>query len=179
MNASRTPASAPYRIAPLVLSVAVAALIATGCKKKEEDPATAPPAASTASEPAPAVVPQAAPDAAPAPQVSVTSVTLGTETGPDLKIVAPKTSFAPKDKVIASVVTSAGDPSLALSGKLTAKWTYQDGQVVSEEPKVLNFTGQGVSAFEISMPDGLPAGNYTLEILLNDKVAQTTTFTVQ
>lgn len=174
MNASRTHATASFRVAPLVLSVAIAALVATGCKKKEE-PAPAPPPAAT--EPAPA--PAAAPEPAPAPQVSVTSVTLGTETGPDLKIVAPKTSFAPKEKVIASVVTSAGDPALAMSGKLTAKWTYQDGQVVSEEPKVMNFTGEGVSAFEISMPDGLPAGNYTLEILLNDKVAQTTTFTVQ
>lgn len=174
MNASRPHAPASRRIAPLVLSVAVAVLIATGCKKKEE-PVPAPAAEATAPAPAPA----AAPEPVPAPQVSVTSVTLGTETGPDLKIVAPKTTFAPKDKVIASVVTSAGDPALAMSGKLTAKWTYQDGQVISEEPKVLNFTGEGVNAFEISMPDGLPAGSYTLEILLNDKVARTMTFTVQ
>ena len=51
--------------------------------------------------------------------------------------------------------------------------------MVSEEPKVINFTGQGVSAFEISMPDGLPTGNYTVEVLVNDKVAQSRNFTVQ
>ena len=169
MNASRT-----LRITPVLLSITVAALIATGCKKKEE-PAPAPPPA--AAEPAPA--PAVAPAAAPAPSVSVVSVDLGSETGPDMKVVSPKTTFAPKDKVIASVVTSTSDPAIAMSSKLTAKWTYQDGQVVSEEPKVINFTGQGVSAFEISMPDGLPTGTYTLEVLMNDKVEQTRTFTVQ
>lgn len=174
MNASRPSPATQFRLAPVLLSVAVAAVVATGCKKKEEPAPVAPPAATT-----PAPMPSITPEAAPAPTVSVVSVDLGTETGPDLKIATPKTTFAPKDKVIASVVTSTGDPATALSAKLTAKWTYQDGQVVSEEPKVINFTGQGVSAFEISMPDGLPTGNYTVEVLVNDKVAQSRNFTVQ
>lgn len=173
MNASRTLPHRTLRITPVLLSIAIAALIATGCKKKEE-PAPAPPPAAAEPAPAPSITPEA-----PAPSVSVVSVDLGTETGADMKVVSPKTTFAPKDKVIASVVTSTSDPAVAMTGKLTAKWTYQDGQVVSEEPKVINFTGQGVSAFEISMPDGLPTGTYTLEVLMNDKVEQTRTFTVQ
>ena len=169
MNASRS-----FRTAPIALAVAIAALAVVGCKKKEE-PVVAPPAA-TEPAPTPSITPT---EQAPVPTVSVVSVDLGTATGPDLKITAPATTFAPKDKIMASVATKTSDPALSLSSKLTAKWSYQDGQVVSAEPKVITFTGEGAHVFEISMPDGFPQGNYTLEILLNDKVVQTKAFTVQ
>ena len=168
MNASRS-----FRTAPAALAVAIAALAVVGCKKKEE-PVAAPPAMT---EPAPA--PSITPEAAPAPKVSVVSVDLGTATGPDMKVTDAKTTFAPKDKIVASVATMTSDPTVNIAAKLTAKWSYQDGQVVSEDPQPISFTGGGTSVFEISMPDGFPQGNYTLEILLNDKVVQTRTFTVQ
>ena len=49
--------------------------------------------------------------------------------------------------------------SAAANGAMLAsKWTFQDGQTVSEETKTLNTTGPGVATFSISKPDGLPAG---------------------
>lgn len=169
MNASRT-----FRIAPAALAVAIAALVAVGCKKKEE-PAPAPPAAT---EPAPAPAPVEAPPA-PAPTAAVTAVDFGSETGADLKLTAAKTTFGPKDRIIASVSTATSDPAATISGALKVRFTFQDGQLVHEDTQVFNFAGTGTNNFEIKNPAGWPVGTYTVEVSLNDQVVQSKTFTVQ
>ncbi len=160
------------------LNIAIAAalfgsLALVGCKKKEE--AAAPPPA--ASEPAAPATPAPAP--APAATASVTSVDLGSAIGADMKVATPSTTFAPKDTIYASVATSTSDPTASVPGKLVAKWTYQDGQVVNEEPKDLSLSGPGATEFHISKPDGLPAGKYKVEISLDGNVVQSKDFEVK
>jgi hypothetical protein len=144
----------------------------SGCKKKEEPVPTPPATTDVAPPPAPAPAPVAA-------TASVTGVDLGTAVGSDMKVTAPKTEFAKNDTIIAAVSTHTSDAMASVPGALSAKWTYQDGQVVNEESQNLTFAGHGVTDFRISKPDGFPAGNYKVEISLDGVVAQSKDFTVK
>jgi hypothetical protein len=153
----------------LVLATALVGSIAlVGCKKKEE-PVITPPAAET---PAPAPM-----EPAPAPAATTTtvsSVDLGNTIGADNKIASPISTFATSDKVYASVASDGPN-----AGKLSAKWTHIDSnQTVHEESKDIP-AGPQVTQFEISKPDGWPAGKYKLEVSLDGAVVQTREYEVK
>lgn len=153
--------------ATLVVALA-GALALSACGKKEE-PAPPPPAAT----PAPAPVAPAAP--APAP-VAVASVDLGNAVDADgKKISSATTAFSSKDTIYAAVSTTGSAPTATLK----AKWTYQDGQLVSESEQTLAPNGAELTTFHISKPDGWPAGNYKVEILLDGTSVATKDFSVQ
>jgi len=155
------------------LIVALAgALALSACGKKEEPAPPPPPAAAPAPAPAPAAPPPA-PAAAP---VTVASVDLGSAVDASTqKVTTPTTAFGSKDTIYAAVSTTG----TASSAKLTAKWTYQDGQTVNESSQTIVPTGAAVTAFHISKPDGWPAGNYKVEVSLDDKSAATKDFSVK
>lgn len=154
----------------LPLSAALATTLAlSACKKPEP----APPPAPAATAPAPA------PMEAPAATASVVSVDLGNSVGEDKRVAAPATTFAPNDTIYASVVTSTSDAAATVAGNLAAKWTYQDGQTVKDEGHDINFSGDGATVFGISMPGGLPTGQYKVEISLDGNVVQSKDFEVK
>ena len=162
-----------------VLLPLAAALIATlalaGCKKKEayETPTTsAPPAAATM--PAPAPMPSAVATA------SVTSVDLGKAAGADMKITAPTSSFATKDKIIAAVATHVGDAMATVPAKVGAKWTHVDSsQTVNEEARDVQLKGDQTWDFEITNSNPWPTGKYRVEVMLDGKVVQSRDFEVK
>jgi len=157
------------------LNAAIAATLATGialagCKQNDtasDTMATTPPPATT--EPAaPAMQ-----DTAPAPAgVTVTTVDLGNAVGADNRVTAPATSFAGTDTIHASVASDGA------GGNLTARWTFEDGQVVDTQDKTIP-AGAQVTDFSISKPDGWPAGHYRLEVMNNGMVVQTREFDIQ
>ena len=152
----------------LVLATALAGSIAlVGCKKKEE-PVITPPAAET---PAPAPT---EPAPAPAATTTVSSVDLGNAIGADNKIASPISTISTSDKIYASVASAGPN-----AGKLSAKWTHIDSnQTVHEESKDIP-AGPQVTQFEISKPDGWPAGKYKLEVSLDGAVVQTREYEVK
>lgn len=158
------------QVSQIVLAAVIGSVALVGCKKKEEAVVMPPP---VAVEPAPAPMPVAV------ASVAVTGVDLGTAVGADMKVTAPATTFAPKDTIIAAVSTSTSDPAGTVAGKLGAKWSFQDGQVVNEETKDVNFMGSGATDFQISKPDGWPTGKYKLEVMLDGNVVQTREFEVK
>jgi hypothetical protein len=107
----------------------------------------------------------------------VTAVNLGTALGPDSRVAAGSdtNTFRPTDTVYASVATEGA----ATGSTLTARWTYEDGQVVDETTQTISASGAAVTEFHISMPGGLPAGQYQLELLLNGRSVERRSFTVQ
>ena len=172
-----------------LLAVALLAGIAlAGCKKQELAPsegATAP-GASTAATPAPAMPPASATAAPPAAgtvgnpmgaaagtPLVISSVDLGNAVGADNKVTKPGSSFAKTDTIHASVATDGQKAST-----VTARWTFQDGQVVHTEDKSVP-SGPQVTDFSISKPDGWPAGDYKLEVLVDGNVAQSKDFSVK
>ena len=159
-------------MATLAAMLGAAALV--GCKKKEEPVAPPPVATDT--------VPGALPtDTAPvAATASVSGVDLGNAVGADMRVTAPMTSFATTDTIYAAVATNTSDPTATVPGKLGVKWTHVDsGQTVHEETKDITFSGDGVTNFQISKPDGWPAGKYRVEILLDGTTVQTREFDVR
>ena len=153
-----------------LLAAGLAAAVAlAGCKKDEPvlDPnaGTTPPM----NEPAGPSMPETTAPAA----MTVTTVDLGTEVGEDNRITVPASSFSAGDTIHASVGTDGN-----VGGNLTATWTYQDGQVVDTQDKVVP-AGAQTTDFSISKPDGWPTGQYKLEISTGGMVVQTREFTIQ
>ncbi|HUP92320.1 MAG TPA: hypothetical protein VM074_08740 [Solimonas sp.] len=134
------------------------ALVLSGCHRSE--PAKAP-----------AQVP------APSSQASarVTDITLGRSLTADKAIADRTDSFRPADTIYVAVRTEGS----AASAELQARWTYQDGQLVEEARQTVAPTqGGAMTEFHVSKPDGWPAGNYKVEILLDGQAAQSREFKV-
>lgn len=149
----------------LAAATCAAALALTACGKQQEQ---APPAAQA---PAPAA-PMPAPAAMP---VHVVMIDLGSAIGADKKVTAPKTTFAPTDTIYAAVSTEGSAPSATLH----AKWTYQDGQTVSESDATIQPSGPAVTEFHIAKPGGFPEGKYKVDISLDGVPATSKDFDVK
>jgi len=143
-----------------------AALALSACGKKEE-PKSAPTPA-----PAPAPVP------APAPAgIAVSGMTVGKSIGADKKVTAATEAFAKDDTMYVSVATTGSG-----TAKLDAKWTYRKGDkvaVVKEDSMTINASGPATNEFHVSKPDGWPAGDYEVEVMLDGKSAGSKKFTVK
>lgn len=160
------------RIPTLIALPLLATFVLAGCKKDE----TPPPVATPAPAPAPAPAPPPAPVPATA---SVADVMVGSELDAEGKVSQTDTQFDPKQTITASVTTATSDPAATVAGTLGVKWLFEDGQVVNEESKSFNFAGPGVTNFQISKPDGWPAGRYTLEVSLDGVKVATREFAVK
>jgi hypothetical protein len=127
------------RLAALLL----APLLLLACGRSEKnDEAAAPPVSS-----------------APSP-FQVSRIEMGTAIGPDKRVTAPTRLFTAGDTIYASVITDGNSPPVTL----TARFSFEDGQVVSEVSQEIAPAGPAASEFHISNPDGWPQGRYRVEI---------------
>jgi hypothetical protein len=144
----------PRRV--LTALVCLAFPLALAACRRQEAPAPPP-----APPPAPAV--QAPAPSTPAP-FRVTGVQTGKAIGLDKRVTAPTTVFATTDPTIyVSVASDGSSPGM----NLTARWLFEDGQVVNETTLAMAPTGPTASEFQISKPDGWPVGRYKVQILAN------------
>ena len=148
----------------LCLCLAIA-LALFACQRSEETATTQPPAVSAPSNP---IAPPAA---------KITTIDLGNAISPDGRVSAgaAKTTFAPTDTIYVSVLTDRPPAGAELS----ARWTFEDGQLVSEGREQLTSSGDNATEFHISKPDGWPAGRYKVEIAMNGQPAGTREFEVR
>jgi hypothetical protein len=127
-------------------------MLLAACGTKEETTTTVTPAPAPAPEPA---------------GVSAGSVTLGKAVDADKKITTSADSFAKGDTIYASVDTTGSG-----TATLKAKWTYTKGAettTVEEQSQTIMPTGPATTEFHIQKPGGWPAGDYRVEIFLDDK----------
>ena len=147
---------------PLAAFVALSALSVLACRKEEE----LPPADSVAAAPAPA-------------PAAVTTIETGRHIGTDMRISDTATTFAPRDTLFVSVVTSNATGSNTLKGVLT----FQGGTVVDSATQVIaapvTAGGTSVTEFHWVKPGGWPVGDYTVEVWLDGQSAGTRTLTVK
>lgn len=124
-------------------------LAPTGCKKEE-----APAEADIEEQPA-------------GSSLVVADINIGRALGADSRVVEEEFPagpvFEPTDTIYVSVETTGSAPSATL----TARWTFEDGQVVDETSRSIAPSGPTVSEFHIAKPDGWPAGGYAVAILLD------------
>jgi len=137
-------------------ALALAVVLTTACTKSREAPAATGTTGSTAG-------------------VRVSRIDMGRSLTADKMINDKTESFKPNDTIYASVLTEGA----AATATLKARWTYQDGQAVTESTQTIAPTGDARTEFHISKPDGWPAGKYKLEVFLNDSSAATKDFEVQ
>jgi len=136
--------------ATLVRVAAMALVVTVGCKKKDEAPAVD---TTAMVAPAPAPAPAA---------LHVTGVETGKGLNADKTVKDDAHDFGVRDTVYVSVKTEG-----AGSGKLAAKFTYQDKQTVNETSQDINTTGDAYSEFHIQKKTAWPKGDYKVLITLN------------
>jgi hypothetical protein len=94
----------------------------------------------------------------------------------DGQSVADETSEFRTNEVFHALVTTEGT---ATGATITARWTFQDGQVVDETTQPISASGPSTTEFHVAKPSGWPAGNYKVEISLNGAAAQSKDFSVR
>lgn len=139
---------------------AALALVATTACKKKEVPAVDTTAAM-------------APEPAPAP-LHVTGVETGKGINDDKTVKDDAHDFGVRDTVYVSVKTEG-----AGSGKLAAKFTFQDGQTVNETSQDIAPTGDANHEFHIQKASPWPKGDYKVLITLNGDSAGTKDFSIK
>jgi hypothetical protein len=144
------------------IALTFAALIATGaCSKKDAAVDTQTAAGAIA-------------DSSASHRIAVADVALGKHIGADKQVTDATSDFARKDSIFASVHTTGDRPA-----KITARWTFQDGQVVDEHSESIAPKGDAYTEFHIAKSSGWPVGKYTLHVLLDGNESQTKDFTVK
>jgi hypothetical protein len=108
-------------------------------------------------------------------EIQVSKVDLGRNVGSDKRVTDPTTEFHPNETIYATVLTNGSAPNATV----TARWTYQDGQIVEETTQAVAPGTDAATEFHISKPDGWPAGKYKLEVLVNGTPAATKEFEVK
>jgi hypothetical protein len=107
--------------------------------------------------------------------VEVTEVRLGRSVTADQRVASAMEQFSTADSIYASVGTQGS----ANSATLSARWTYQDGQVIDETRRTISPTGPTNTTFHVHNPGGWPTGRYQVELRINDRLAETREFTVR
>ena len=148
----------------LVLALGLVAAVTAGCKKSA--PAPQEEASGPASPPA------AAPAAA---EFKVANIDVGKSIGADKRVTSSASSFRPKDTIYVSVATEGAAPSKTI----TAKWTYEDGQVVKEDTESIAPTGPAVTEFHIAKSSGWPTGKYKVDIAVDGASAGSKEFEIK
>ena len=123
------------------------------------------------------VPPASAPASPAAGDLRVTEVDLGRAMVGDTAVVEDIDDFTPRDTVHA-VVRHEG---AATGATITARWTFQDGQVVEEQNQTVN-AAAGSTAFThfmITKTTPWPTGNYTLRVLVNGTEVESEEFEIK
>ena len=105
----------------------------------------------------------------------VSDVELGKSLNTDKTIKDNTDDFGVRDTIFASVKTEGS----ATGATLTARWTFQDNQVVEEQTQTINATGDAITEFHIMKATAWPKGNYKLSILLNGTEVETEDFEIK
>lgn len=107
--------------------------------------------------------------------IRVADIQTGKSIGADKRISDQTDDFGVRDTIYVAVTTDGA----ATNSKLTAKWTFQDGQTVNESSETISPTGTTVTEFHMTKASAWPKGNYKVEILLDGTLAGSKEFEVK
>ena len=158
---------------PTLPTALLTMLLLAACGGEAEPPATA----AAPPDPAAEASDDAAPEAAPLPtgDFRVVAVELGTAFDEEGRVPAPKDLFKATDTLHVAVVGVGSSPGLVLS----ARWLAADGSEVAQARQDLAPQAPTVASFRLSQPEPWPAGDYRVEIAVNDRVAETRNFRIE
>jgi hypothetical protein len=109
----------------------------------------------------------------PSVPLKVTTIQTGRSLNSDNSVGTHTTRFKPDDTLFVSVLTEG-----AGSGTFVARWTYA-GRPVSEDTRKVSYGDSAATEFHIKNSSGFPAGDFTVEILLDGMSVGTRTLRVE
>jgi hypothetical protein len=96
--------------------------------------------------------------------IHVSDIQVGKVVGSDKKIGDQTTSFGVRDTMYVAVITDGA----AKDAKITAKWTFNDKQVVKESSQTISPAGgETATEFHVDKKSAWPKGKYKVEVMLN------------
>jgi hypothetical protein len=98
----------------------------------------------------------------------VTDIRIGKKMDASKQVSAQTDIFAQHDTIFAAVHTTGAAPNT----EMTARWTFQDGEVVDNQNQPVTPPADAWNGFRTVKSGGLPAGTYTLHVLLNGTEVQ-------
>jgi len=108
--------------------------------------------------------------------VSIESIILSKDIGPDSAPIDPATEFEPGTSII---YISIKVNNMTPEDKLTVEWNYLESGDVFRIQTATEETGSGYLAFNlIKVDQGFPTGNYNVLVYLNDELYETLEFSV-
>lgn len=107
--------------------------------------------------------------------VTVANVELGRGVDAEHRVTERVLVFAPGDVIHASVITNGSAPTATLK----TRWTFEDGRVIEESERIITPNGNLATAFQVSKPEGLPAGKYRVEVFLDGTPVETVDFEIK
>lgn len=107
--------------------------------------------------------------------LSVSDIQTGKSIGTDKAVADQADEFGVRDTIYVAVKTEGTSDN----AKLTAKWTYNGAQVVSESSETISPSGPAVTEFHITKPSAWPKGKYKVDISLNGTPAGSKEFEVK
>lgn len=109
----------------------------------------------------------------PSEPLKVSAVQTGKSLNSDNSIAVHAATFRPKDTMYVAVLTDARG-----SGRITVRWKLSS-QLLHEVTREVSYNDQSATDFRFQAADGFPPGTYTIEVLLDDQVVNTTTVRVE
>lgn len=107
--------------------------------------------------------------------IRVADIQTGKSIGADKRITNGEDEFGVRDTVYVAVTTEGS----SAGSKLTAKWTYNDAQVVNETSESISPTGTAVTEFHITKASAWPKGKYKVELWLDGAAAGSKDFEIK
>ena len=109
--------------------------------------------------------------------VSIESIILSKDIGPDSVPVDPATEFKSGTSII---YISVKVNNMTPEDKLTVEWNYlETGDEINTSDFTTEETGSGYIGFNIKVDQGFPTGNYNVLVYLNDELYETLEFSVK
>lgn len=100
------------------------------------------------------------------------TIQLGKSLNPDNSVANHSTLFKPGETVYVAVLTAEPGAST-----ITARWMYR-GSVVNEASKQVSYRDAAATEFQLVSSGGFPAGDYSVEILIDGQSAGSRNFKV-
>jgi hypothetical protein len=107
--------------------------------------------------------------------LAVINIDLGRHVDAEKKVTDDTETFAPSDTIYASVHTSG---TVEQGSSVVGRWTFPDASVINQNASEAA-TSQDRLVFFITKAGGLPKGNYTFQILVNDREVRSKAARVQ
>jgi len=105
--------------------------------------------------------------------LALANIQVGRSLNIDNSVAAPTTTFKPGETVYVSIHTTSRG-----KGTIGVRWKYRD-KVIDEPTKQVSTDGAKATEFHLVNSSGFPAGDYSVDVLIDGQLVGSRAFNVQ